>query len=108
MLVSAQLTTPDGRPVSTVPYSAACGPNAPGNSCQGYIASLHLRQTVNYQPASRYRDFQWTETGIYLALALALILAGLCFLRIRPGRPAEPDTRRPQAIRSAPALERFP
>ena len=104
-ILSTQLTTPDGRPASSVPYTAACGQNSAFSSCQDYIASLHLRQTVTYQPASRYWDFQWIETGIYLALAL--ILAGLCLLRIRPGRPAEPDIHRPQAIRSAPALERF-
>ena len=105
-ILSTQLTTPDGRPASAVPVTAACGPNASGNSCQAYVESLHLRQRVTYQPASRYWDFQWIETGIYLALAL--VLAGLCFLRIRPGRPAESDIHRPQAIRSAPALERFP
>jgi hypothetical protein len=109
-VLSTQLTTPDGRSASaiplTAPVTAACGQNALGNSCQAYVESLHLRQTVTYQPASRYWDFQWIETGIYLALAL--ILAGLCFLRIRPGRPAEHDIHRPQAIRSAPALERFP
>ena len=105
-ILSTQLTTTDGRPASAVPVTAACGPNAPGNSCQAYIESLHLRQRVTYQPASRYWDFQWIETGIYLALAL--VLAGLCFLRIRPGRLAEPGIHRPRAIRSAPALERFP
>jgi hypothetical protein len=105
-ILSTQLTTPDGRPASSVPYTAACGQNSAFSSCDDYIASLHLRQTVTYQPASRYWEFQWIETGMYLALAL--VLAGLCFLRIRPGRPAEPDIHRPQAIRSAPALERFP
>ncbi len=52
---------------------------------------------MTYQPASRYWAFQWTETAIYLAVAL--LLAGLCFLRIRPGRPAEPGIHRPRAIR---------
>jgi hypothetical protein len=48
---------------------------------------------VTYQPASRYWAFECIETAIYLALAL--LLAGLCFLRIRPGRPAAPDIPRP-------------
>jgi hypothetical protein len=43
---------------------------------------------VTYQPASRYWAFQWVETAIYLALAL--LLAGLCFVRIRPGRLGRP------------------
>jgi hypothetical protein len=105
-ILSSQLTTPDGRPASAVPVTAACGPNAPGNSCQAYIESLHLRQTVTYQPASRYWPLQWYETGIYLALALAL--AGFCLWWIRPGRSTEPDLRRPRASQPAPALERSP
>jgi hypothetical protein len=105
-ILSSKLTTPDGRPASAVPVTAACGPNAPGNSCQAYIESLHLRQRVTYQPASRYWPLQWYETGIYVALALAL--AGFCLWWIRPGRSTEPDIRRPRASQPAPALERSP
>ena len=39
---------------------------------------------VSYQPTSRYWAFQWIETGIYLALALAL--AGYCFWRLNRRR----------------------
>jgi len=105
-ILSSQLTTPDGRPASGEPVTGACGPNASGSSCQAYIESLHLRQAVTYQPASRYWPLQWYETGIYLAVALAL--AGFCLWRIRPGRPTEPDIHRPRASRPAPALERSP
>jgi hypothetical protein len=94
-ILSSQLTTPDGRPASAVPVTAACGPHAAGNSCQAYIESLHLRQTVSYQPASRYWPLQWFETGIYLALALTL--AGFCLWWIRPGRSTEPDIHRLRA-----------
>jgi hypothetical protein len=105
-ILSTQLTTPDGRPASALPDTAACGPNAPGNSCADYIEGLHLRQAVTYQPASRYWPLQWLETGIYLAVALAL--AGFCLWRIRPGRSAEPDIHRPRSSWPAPALERSP
>ena len=105
-ILSTQLTTPDGRPVSSIPATQACGPNAPGSSCQAYIESLHLRQAVTYQPASRYWPLQWYETGIYLAVALAL--AGFCLWWIRPRRSAEPDIHRPRASRPTPALERSP
>jgi hypothetical protein len=89
--------------VSGVPEIAA----VTAQSCNDYIESLHFQQTVTYEPASRFWAFQWYETGIYLALAV--ILAGLCFLRIRPGRSAEPGIR-PRAIGRppAPALERSP
>jgi ABC-2 family transporter protein len=36
---------------------------------------------ISYQPASRYWTFQWLETGIFLAAALAL--AAFCFYWIR-------------------------
>jgi hypothetical protein len=101
-IISSQLTTPDGRPASAVPVTAACGPNAPGNSCQAYIESLHLRQTATYQPASRYWPLQWYETGIYLALAVTL--AGFCLWWIRPGRSAELDIHRPRASQPARSL----
>ena len=39
-----------------------------------------VRVAVTSQPTSRFWAIQWTETGIYLALALAL--AGFCFWRL--------------------------
>jgi hypothetical protein len=58
------------------PQGAATGPVA----FRGCLASHGIREAITYQPASRYWRFQWTETAIYLALALAL--AGYCFRRI--------------------------
>lgn len=103
-VLSSQLITPDGRTASTVPPSAACGPSSPMGSCVAYIESLRLRQQVSYQPASRYWPLQWYETGIYLALALAL--AAFCLGWIRPGRSAEPSLGRSRPSGPAPALQR--
>jgi hypothetical protein len=103
VISASQLTTPDGRSSSSEP-AGPCGPQAGSRACNAYVESLHLRQTVTYQPASRYWAFQCIETAIYLAFAL--ILAGLCLLRIRPGRSAEAAIRRPRVIRPAPALGR--
>ncbi|MGH3190982.1 MAG: hypothetical protein ACRDPY_03535 [Streptosporangiaceae bacterium] len=50
------------------------GPPAPVH------AGPHDRIAVSYQPASRYWAFEWIETAIYLAVALAL--AGYCFRRL--------------------------
>ena len=55
-----------------------------GQACLAYVGRLHLRQLVTYQPASRYWIFQWYETAIFLALALAL--AGACFWWVRRRR----------------------
>ena len=49
----------------------------------GFLACLGrhgIREAITYQPAGRYWRFQWTETAIYLILALAL--TGYCFRRI--------------------------
>jgi hypothetical protein len=35
---------------------------------------------VTYQPASRFWAFQWTETGMYVVLAL--LLTGFCIWRV--------------------------
>ena len=47
------------------------------------LASHGVRVAVTYQPASRYWAFQWTETAIYVALALALAAYGFGSLRRR-------------------------
>jgi hypothetical protein len=115
VISSSQLTTPDGRAPASEPAGPCADPAAqPGtgptppspaaaSACNGYIASLHLRQTVTYQPASRYWAFQWAETAIYLTLALAL--AGFGFWWINRGRSTELNAHRPRPSRPAPALE---
>jgi hypothetical protein len=92
-VLSNQVVTSAGRPTSTEPATQACvGPATTMQSCRAYVTTLHLRQELTYQPASRYWPLQWLESGIYLAAAL--LLSGLCFLRIRRGRPAGGDVRR--------------
>jgi hypothetical protein len=96
-LLSSGPVNAAGQPVSTTP--AACtsvegtspSPGAnQGASPQGAttgpvaflgcLASHGIREAITYQPASRYWRFQLTETGMYLAVALAL--AGYCFRRL--------------------------
>ncbi len=102
---SSQMITPSGHLASTEPATQACaGPNTTGNTCNAYIARLHLRQVVTYQPASRYWAFQWYETAIFLGLAV--ILAGACFWQIRRRRSEELHILHPHANRKTPAPER--
>jgi hypothetical protein len=68
----------------TGPASRACTGNSTPNACSDWLNSLHLRQQVSYQPASRFWPLQWIETGIYLALAAGLSL--LCVWSIRRRR----------------------
>jgi hypothetical protein len=80
-IIANQTITPSGH-VFTGPAPAACtGDTTSFLTCQRALGALHLRQLVTYQPASRYWAFQWTETAIFLALAVAL--AGLCYWRAR-------------------------
>jgi ABC-type transport system involved in multi-copper enzyme maturation permease subunit len=72
-----------GHPVSDV-VPPACSPAAsgsgPGPALANCLTSRGVRIAVTYQPASRYWPLQWSETGIYLVLSLAL--AGYCFRRL--------------------------
>ena len=81
-ILSNQTITTAGR-VYTGPAPRSCQtPNF--QTCQAALGRLHLRQTVTYQPASRYWALQWYETAIFLAAAL--VLAGFCIWWIRRRR----------------------
>jgi hypothetical protein len=50
---------------------------------QRCIDSFHLRNVVSYQPASRYWPLQWTEAAIFVALAVALAVGCVWWVRRR-------------------------
>ena len=77
-----QTITTAGR-VFILPDTPACQ-SGTQQACDAWIASQHVRRVITYQPASRYRAFQWHETALFLALTTAL--AGCCLWRIRHGR----------------------
>jgi hypothetical protein len=78
---ACDIITATGQSAARLPATKACETAGTGQACDAYIATLHLRQAVTYQPATRYWIFQWYETAIYLAVSL--ILAAMCFLEIR-------------------------
>jgi hypothetical protein len=79
-IISSGAVNAAGLPVTVIP--AACGQGAANGTSDfpGCLTSHGIRIAVTYQPTSRFWAIQWTETGIYLALALAL--AGFCFWRL--------------------------
>jgi hypothetical protein len=96
-IISSDGVNAAGQPVSSVP--AACEPlipqgfvshrgpatSAPGpNTLNNCVASHGVRVAESYQPASHYWPLQLSETGMYLALALAL--AWYCFWRLNRRR----------------------
>ncbi len=78
-ILSNNTITRSGK-VFTGPAAAACTGGSP-QDCINWLNTLHLRQHVSYQPASRFWPLQGIETGIYLVLAAGL--GGLCVWRIR-------------------------
>jgi ABC-type transport system involved in multi-copper enzyme maturation permease subunit len=78
-----------GQPVSTIPRackSALRSVSGPGgspklNTCLGHHG---IRVALSYHPVSHYWPLQWAETGMFLALALAL--AWYCFWRLNRRR----------------------
>jgi ABC-2 family transporter len=74
---SSLVIPPEG--TSLGPRPQACDSGG-WNACLGALSRLHLRQVVTYQPASRYWAFQWTETGLYVLLAL--LLTGFCIWQV--------------------------
>jgi hypothetical protein len=77
------IMTPAGPEFTVLPR--ACTPTigyrfSPAD-CHKTLAAMHLRQSVTYQPASRFWPLQWIETGIYLVLAAGL--GWVCVWQVR-------------------------
>jgi ABC-2 family transporter protein len=75
-IVSSHAINAAGQPVTAGP--ATCFPDNPSATFTGQcLDRLGIREAISYQAASRYWPLQLIETGIFLALAIAL--AGFCF-----------------------------
>jgi hypothetical protein len=83
-VVSDQVVNQAGHPfVGQAPHACI---NFGQQACNASIAGLRLRQLLVYQPASRFWEFQWYETAIFLAVAVALAL--FCMTRLSRRRLA--------------------
>jgi hypothetical protein len=74
-VLSNQTVTTAGKLFTGPADAQHCG--AGPQACIQWLSSLGLREDLTYQPASHFWPLQWTETGIFLALALLLV--GFCF-----------------------------
>jgi ABC-2 family transporter protein len=72
----SQTVSATGRPVSFAP--AGCRQLTNFIPC---LARHGIQMRVTYQPASRYWEFQWLETGLFLAMAAGLGALGAWRLR---------------------------
>jgi len=73
-VLSGQVIGTAGRPFQAPATPACQAGNFP--ACQASLGRFQLRDLISYEPASRFWEFQWVETGVFLAAALAP--AGLC------------------------------
>jgi MFS family permease len=85
LITSSGAINAAGQPVSTIPVACLPGSPVKGEKAAtpnlgACMSSRGIREAITYQPASRYWPLQLIETGIFLALALAL--AGCCFWRL--------------------------
>jgi hypothetical protein len=81
-IISSGAVNAAGQRITVIPIACQRAPTGRLNPPDSVacLASHGVRVAVTYQPTSRYWAFQWTETAIYLALALGL--AGFCFWRL--------------------------
>lgn len=74
-LVSEQTIDASGHAVALPSSFITCmNDTAPNESqrCMTGLAPYHYRQLATYQPAGHFWSLQWAETGLFIALALAL------------------------------------
>jgi hypothetical protein len=79
-LISSGAINAAGQPISTLPAACAASFGPKVNSPGPCLESRGIREAITYEPANRYWPLQGIETGIFLALALAL--TGFCFWRL--------------------------
>jgi hypothetical protein len=79
-VLSSGAVNATGQPVSTIPAACTAPAIFNGPNFFGCLGSHGIRESVTYQPGSRYWPLQWVETAAFLVIALAL--AGCCFWRL--------------------------
>ncbi|MBO0830685.1 MAG: ABC transporter permease subunit [Actinobacteria bacterium] len=88
-VLSNAIITPSGAQITVPPQACDVTPGsglASVAECKRVLASMHLRHSVSYQPASRFWPLQWIETGVYLVLAAGL--GWVCVWQVRRRRVA--------------------
>jgi hypothetical protein len=76
-LLSNQTITPSGEVFTGPANLQYCGPSSGPETCLDWLGTLGLREDISYHPAEHFWPLQWTETGIFVAIAGVLI--GFCF-----------------------------
>jgi hypothetical protein len=78
--LSSNLFDPGGHLVTgKFQFPLACISSVDRNGVASCLGRMGYHTVVTYQPASRYWTFQWIESGIFVALAAALIAFAIYF-----------------------------
>jgi hypothetical protein len=80
-VLSNTVVTSDGKPFTGPANLAVCNRDALPKLCAQWVGTLHLRQSLSYQPATRFWALQWREMTLYLIVAA--LLAMFCYWRLR-------------------------
>jgi hypothetical protein len=81
-VVANDTVTPSGDVfVGRTTAGGPCTPEQSKRVCAEWLGAQQLRQRVSYVPADRFWRLQWTETGLFVALSLAL--AAFCAWWVR-------------------------
>jgi len=84
-VLSDTLVDAGGRQISTAREDlAVLHAQHAGIDAQTYIVTLGWKRLISYQPAGRFWTFQLIEAGIYVGLAVAIVLTTLWFVRRNP------------------------
>jgi ABC-type transport system involved in multi-copper enzyme maturation permease subunit len=76
--LSSHLVDPTGNVVNGLLHMpAACSSAVDRSGVQGCLDRVGFHTVVSYHPASHYWPFQWIEAGIYIVLAIGLVIFAL-------------------------------
>jgi hypothetical protein len=76
-VLSNQTITTTGQVFTGPANPQYCGPDTAPQTCTDWVGTLGLRQDLTYHPADHFWPLQWTEAGVFLAIAVLLV--GFCF-----------------------------
>jgi hypothetical protein len=84
-IISKQLTQHGHVLSGPVTAPSGCARSTSRETMDACMNAAGFRFRVTYQPGDRFWTFQWTEFGIFTALALLLVAAGVIMLRRQDG-----------------------
>jgi ABC-2 family transporter protein len=80
-VLSNRTVTSTGQVFTGPANRVACNRDTSPKACMDWLGTLHLRQSLSYQPASRFWALQWRETAVFLVLSA--LLAAICMWWVR-------------------------